>query len=194
MQRHKSCNKSKKADVNRAVREREREGGRRGEVLIIFSCVRIRSAIEEKVKIIDVDGSYLYKKSKRLQEMGLVTVPMPTPAAPLSGWEPLTENTAESVGAKIPRVTTGALYKYLSSHSGRDCSDGTFRELTRGYTHWASGRIDNLEINIQHPVLCRVRSTMKPSMKKGLYNVWILLKREDPYGSVEGATCTCAAG
>ena len=130
--------------------------------------------------------------------MGLVTFPLPTPAAPLSGWEPLTENKAESVGAKIPRVTAGAFYKYLSSHFGQECSDGTVRALTRGYTHWASGRIDNLEINIQQPVLCHVRLTMKLtmklSMKKGWYNVWILLKGDGPYGYVEGATCACAAG
>ena len=171
------------------MREKERE--RRGEVLIIFSCVRIRTTIKEKAKIISVDGFDLYKKSKRLQEMGLVTFPLPTPAAPLSGWE---ENKAGSVGAKVPRVTADALYKYLSSHFGPDYSDGTFRALAQGYTHWSSGRIDNLEVNIQHPVLCHIRSTMNPSMKKGLYNVWILLKREGPYGSVEGTTCACAVG
>ena len=37
MQRHKSCNKSKKADVNRAVRERE--GGEEGRgINNIFMC------------------------------------------------------------------------------------------------------------------------------------------------------------
>lgn len=35
---------------------------------------------------------------------------------------------------------------------------------------------------------------MKPSMKQGSYNVWILLGRVGPYATIERATCECAAG
>ena len=94
----------------------------------------------------------------------------------------------------IPSVTSGVIYTYLSYQAGRDSSDGTFRALTRGYTHWVSGRIDHIEVNYLHPQYCHVRSNMKPSMKPGIYLVWILLERLGRYATIKCATCECAAG
>ena len=63
----------------------------------------------------------------------------------------------------------GTVYVYLASGAGRDLEkeEGTFRALTRGYTHWASGRISQIEVNLENPMYCHVRSTMSPSMKQG---------------------------
>lgn len=88
----------------------------------------------------------------------------------------------------------GAVYTYLASGAGRTQSEGTFRALTRGFIHWASGRIDSIEVNVQNPLYVHIRSSMKPSMKHGNYHVWILLQREDDLATVRSATCECAAG
>ena len=83
---------------------------------------------------------------------------------------------------------------YLSAHASQGSGDRTFRVLTQGYSHWAWGRIDRLEVNVQHPQYCHVQSSMKPSMKPGSYHVWILLKRTGPFATIHSATCECAAG
>ena len=38
----------------------------------------------------------------------------------------------------------------LTSGAGRTQSEGTFRALTCGLLHWASGRIDSIEVNIHN--------------------------------------------
>ena len=76
---------------------------------------------------------------------------------------------------------------------GRSVTEGAFRALTRGYTHWASGRMEFMEVNTHNPDYCHIRSNMKPSMKPGLYKVYFLLHKEDGVTSVEVATCECAA-
>ena len=98
-----------------------------------------------------MDGSYLYKKSKRIEDSGRIVALLDSPSAPITGWEIVTEVNANIIAKKIPRVTNGTIYTYLSAHASQSSGDGTFRALTRGYTHWASGRIDRLEVNAQHP-------------------------------------------
>ena len=71
---------------------------------------------------------------------------------------------------------------------------GAFRALTRGYNHWASGRMDKLEVNTMHPYYCHVRAVLIPSMKPGSYKVYLLLLQEGEMASVQTATCECAAG
>ena len=88
----------------------------------------------------------------------------------------------------------GAVYTYLASGAGRTQSEGTFRALTCSFIHWASGRIDSIEVNVQNPLYVHIRSSVKPSMKQGNYHVWILLQREDDLATVRSATCECAAG
>ena len=101
-----------------------------------------------------------------------------------------------TMAKRIPCVTAGTIYAYLSSRVGHESGEGTFRALTRGYTHWASGRIDHLDINTQHPEYCHIQSVMKPSVKPGGYHVWLLLGRDGPFASIQHATCICecAAG
>ena len=89
----------------------------------------------------------------------------------------------------------GLVYTYLAGHVGHHInSEGAFRALKRGYVHWASGRVEKIDLNTNHPGFCHVRSTMKPSMKSGMYNVYLLLKYEDRITSIIEATCQCAAG
>ena len=142
----------------------------------------------------DVDGSYLYKKRMRLEASGHVLTPMDPPSAPLSGWEVVTEASASVMAQKLPCVTAGTVYNYLDSHTGRERGEGTFRALSRGYTHWASGRVERIEVNCENPLYCHVQSIMKPSMKQGSYHVWLLLQSMGPYATICRATCECAAG
>ena len=82
----------------------------------------------------------------------------------------------------------GTVYTYPSLGVGRSVTEGAFRALTHGYTHWVSGRMDYMEVNTHNPKFCHIRS---PSMKPGLY---ILLQKKNEITSVEVATCECATG
>ena len=86
------------------------------------------------------------------------------------------------------------VYSYLSGALSRTGDEGAFRALSRGYTHWASGRLNVLEINTCNPQYCHVRSNLRPSMKTGSYQVYLLLGKSEIYVTVVSATCECAAG
>ena len=81
----------------------------------------------------------------------------------------------------------GVVYSYLASSVGRCAEEGAFRALSRGFIHWQFGRIDKLEINIQHPLFCHVRLQMKPSIRQGTYHVNLLLGRNNGYAPVLSA-------
>ena len=68
----------------------------------------------------------------------------------------------------------GLVYTYLAGHVGR-AGEGAFRALTRGYTHWASGRLQELQVNTNNPLYCHVQCVMSPSMRAGTYRVYLLL-------------------
>ena len=55
----------------------------------------------------------------------------------------------------------GAVYTYLSSGAGRTQREGTFPVLTCGSIHWASGRIDSIEVNIHNPLYVHIQSSIK---------------------------------
>ena len=89
---------------------------------------------------------------------------------------------------------SGLVYTYLAGHVGHTGDQGAFRALARGYTHWASGRLQELEVNTNHPQYCHVRCAMNPSMKTGTYRVHLLLSQERSLATICSATCECAAG
>ena len=99
-----------------------------------------------------------------------------------------------SVGLKLCFITLGLMYSYLAEGVGRSDSSGAFRSLKRGFKHWASGRLSYLELNVHHPLFCHVRSKMTPSMKQGIYTMYILLGSESGFATIKAATCECAAG
>ena len=88
----------------------------------------------------------------------------------------------------------GTLYTYLGCGTGRSQTEGAFRALTRGFNHWASGRLSQVQVNTSHPEFCHVRATCVPSMKQGSYHVYLLLARDGAMGTIRTATCECAAG
>ena len=89
----------------------------------------------------------------------------------------------------------GTMYTYLACSCGSGSeSHGAFRALTRGYNHWASGHLNQLEVNTSHPEYCHVRASITPSMKPGRYNVFLVLNSNGPATCIQKATCECAAG
>ena len=51
--------------------------------------------------VVDIDGSYLYKKYKRLEVSGQSTPTINLPSSPpIHGWENLTETNAAELGKK----------------------------------------------------------------------------------------------
>ena len=67
---------------------------------------RIRGAKKEGSKVIDVDGSYLYKKHQ-LQGSICSTDNATIPDVPLSGWETVDTSNYSDMSKKIPMVTHG---------------------------------------------------------------------------------------
>ena len=126
--------------------------------------------------------------------MPTATLDLPS-SPPISGWEMISETNTTKISQKIPCVTHGTVYTYLARQTSQANGQNTFRALTRGYVHWASGRVSTISVNVQHPINCHVQSVMKPSMKPGAYHVWLMLQRCDMgFASVLRATCECAAG
>ena len=73
----------------------------------LFRCVAlfhcsIHQAIRDNAPIVDVDGSYLYKKSKRIEDSGRIVALLDSPSAPITGWEIVTEVNANIIAKKIP--------------------------------------------------------------------------------------------
>ena len=92
------------------------------------------------------------------------------------------------------KLFLGDVYVYMAKGVGASQEQGAFRALSRGYIHWKSGRINQIELNLKHPKYCHVKCSVKPSMKQGIYHVYLLLERNEEHGSIVTATCECAAG
>ena len=63
--------------------------------------------MSEGAKVIDVDGTYLYKKHQRLALKDANVAPLTLPIPPLCGWESVTESNVKALAKKVPRVTSG---------------------------------------------------------------------------------------
>lgn len=153
----------------------------------------------ELLKVVDIDGTYLEKKRKQLLEAG-ETVPeaISLPTFPLSGWRTISAGTDVLLEADFPSVSHGTLYTYLAEGFGNVLGKRAFRALTRGYVHYASGRVKNIEVQNKSMSYTFVRSSMIPSMKPRQYKVQLMLKKEyvqqECVGKVVQASCDCAAG
>ena len=86
------------------------------------------------------------------------------------------------------------MYTYLGCVTGRSQTERIFRALTRGFNHWESGRLSQIQVNSSHPEFCHVHATCVPSMKQGTYHVYLLLARDGAVGTICTATCEFAAG
>ena len=85
--------------------------------------------------------------------------------------------------------SSGTLYSYLAG-VGWCKGEGAFSALSRGYTYWSSGQMEELGINTHNPYSCHVRCLMKQSMKR----VYILLTRDGKFAAIAKAKCHGAAG
>ena len=90
-------------------------------------------------------------------------------------------------------MNVGLVYTYLAGHVGHFGEEGAFRALERGYAHWASGRLQELQVNANQ-CFCHVKCTTSPSMKGGIYKVYMLLGKEGDVATICSAKCDCAAG
>ena len=52
---------------------------------------RIREAVKDDTKVVDVDGSYTCRKSQCLEQTGLTVSPLEVPPVPPMGWEDVTK-------------------------------------------------------------------------------------------------------
>ena len=166
--------------------------------------------MSEGKPVIDVDGSYLYRKHQRLSTTFTLTS---LPGAPVAGWESVSAENCEEMGKKTPPVMPGTvyvacnigmhnkilfiglLYTYMAKCTGNESKGhGAFRALQGGFSHWASGRLKYREVNCKQPLFCHVQCSMIPSMKDGLYHVYVLLAVEGEVCSIKKANCECAAG
>lgn len=67
----------------------------------------------ERKPVIDVDGSYLYRKQQKQTTEITATA---LPSEPLAGWESITADNCEEMAKKIPPVMPGihtAFYGYM---------------------------------------------------------------------------------
>ena len=61
--------------------------------------------MKQKLDIVDVDGSYLYRKEQQLISQGINTLPLSLPSQPLTGWEIVSaDNYMEK---NVPKVMPG---------------------------------------------------------------------------------------
>jgi hypothetical protein len=125
-------------------------------VSLLLHFHRVKDIKARGLFVIDIDGGCLARKWQRFSDKGLNLEPLPVPKQPMTGWKLLDEEKADSITCKIPKISHGTMYQYLSSGAGRvrDVEGTTFRVLYKGYNHWASGRVDKIEINTQNPFYC----------------------------------------
>ena len=62
-----------------------------------------------------------------------------------------------------------------------------------GYNHWASGCLSHLELNYKHSLFCHIRCFMTPSMKSGVYHMYVLLTVEGEVCSIKKEMCCWVA-
>jgi len=74
---------------------------------MIALCFRIQRAKCEQLPIVDVDGSYLYRKQQSHMQSGITVAPLDPPAPPLSGWQVVTKSNVQTISLKVPLVTSG---------------------------------------------------------------------------------------
>lgn len=79
-----------------------------------------------------MDYTCLFKKSKCLEDAGVLLAPLDLPSVPVTGWEPVTDNNASDVAKNIPSVTSGVIYTCWSGKWGGDIQGSHMRIHTLG--------------------------------------------------------------
>ena len=107
-----------------------------------------------------------------------------------SGWTGKTDT--------FPNVTIKDVEHYLLHSSHRTEDSGKmqcYRQYIRGLNFYKEGYIHKIMMNDISPTssFSYIRSKCYPSMKKGAYEQWLLVKKETPFQILK-ANCTCPAG
>ena len=79
---------------------------------MVMVCM-IHEAKQSGDEVVDVDGSYLWRKYQRVSESGVSVFPVGAPSPPLTGWESVTEANHKDYADKIPQVTAGLNVNYI---------------------------------------------------------------------------------
>lgn len=88
--------------------------------LLNFLCYRVKKVNEDGAEIVDVDGSYVYRKFKSLADAGKnVSLPT-TPPLPMSGWITMSSENYQALSSSIPPVTHG---KYILMGQSQDIAE-----------------------------------------------------------------------
>ena len=61
--------------------------------------------MKQKFDVVDVDGSYLYRKEQQLISQGVSTLPLSLPSVPLTGWEVISADNYKE--KNVPKVMSG---------------------------------------------------------------------------------------
>jgi len=61
--------------------------------------------MREEVPLVDLGGSYLYRKHQKLVEADETVAPLACPSTPLTGWKAVNTTSVATVGPLIPIVT-----------------------------------------------------------------------------------------
>ena len=67
----------------------------------------MKQAEQEGTSVVDVDGSYLYKKYRSLVDAGQQVSLPAYPSPPISGWKSVTDVTHQAIAPSIPAVISG---------------------------------------------------------------------------------------
>ena len=80
----------------------------------------MNQAQQEGTSVVDVDGSYLYRKYRSLTDAGKQVALSACPSPPISGWRSVTEDTYRTIAPSIPLVTSGMCHTsfFLPAENG----------------------------------------------------------------------------
>ena len=73
----------------------------------MYITSRIKEVSESQMPVVDVDGSYMYRKKQQLSSAGFNVAVLPAPTPPLTGWEQVTSDNSATMSKNIPLVTPG---------------------------------------------------------------------------------------
>ena len=65
----------------------------------MYITSRIKEVSESQIQVVEVDGSYMYRKKQQLSSAGFVAV-LPAPTPPLTGWEQVTSENSATMSKK----------------------------------------------------------------------------------------------
>ncbi len=84
------------------------------QIVFFMGTCRVRKSRELRVKVVDVDGSYLHRKREHMIASGKEVAPLDLPSSPLSGWQEVNKDNFKEMAKEIPCVTPGKTLCSLS--------------------------------------------------------------------------------